>query len=122
MQNCYSKKAIRDKSKTRKSKFDSIVLPTELNGIDGYHASCYRYFCAVKAKERESINRRYYVSKPSKINYYCVFPVPAPPPATENNACVDSEASSIDAIKRNYWLKQISLHKITIEFNLSLQR
>lgn len=46
--------------------------------------------------------RRNYISKQSKINY-CVFPVPAPSPATDD-VCVDSEASSNDAMKRNYWL------------------
>lgn len=102
LQNCHAKKAIRDKSKARKSKFDSIVLPTEPNGIDGYHASCYRYFCAVKAKDRKSISRRNSISNQSEINYnYFVFLVPAPP--TIDDVCVDFEASSNDAIKRNYW-------------------
>lgn len=45
LRHCTTKKVIRDTTKKRKSKFDSIVLPENADGIAGYHASCYKYFC-----------------------------------------------------------------------------
>lgn len=47
IQICHDKKSIRDKKKKRKSKFDKIVLPTEVDESSGYHARCYKYFCSV---------------------------------------------------------------------------
>lgn len=39
--------------KKRASKFDSITLPTNVDGTSGYHVRCYKYFCSVKEKKEE---------------------------------------------------------------------
>lgn len=38
--------------KKKSSKFDSIVLPDQIDGKSGYHPSCYRWFCAVREKKK----------------------------------------------------------------------
>lgn len=53
LQVCDGKKAIRDSVKKKKSKFDGIILPDEADGVAGYHASCYKLFCAVKTKQSD---------------------------------------------------------------------
>lgn len=50
LQKCYEKKDIRDKERKRTSKYDKIILPELANGIDGYHPTCYRYYCSIKSK------------------------------------------------------------------------
>lgn len=52
---CRAKKQIRDTAKTKKSKFDEIILPNVISNITGYHPSCYRSFCAITAKKANSI-------------------------------------------------------------------
>lgn len=52
--NCQQKKELRDNAKKKKSKFDAIVLPEQVDGLAGYHASCYRYFCAVSKKAKDT--------------------------------------------------------------------
>lgn len=44
LQKCWETKRLRDETKKRKSKFDKIVLPTEPDGVSGYHPQCYKYF------------------------------------------------------------------------------
>lgn len=58
LQTCHTKKTIRDQSKKKKSKYDTIVLPEIPDGTVGYHASCYRYYCSVKAKNSESVEQK----------------------------------------------------------------
>lgn len=53
LQKCTLKKQIRDSEQKRGSKYDKIVLPEIANGVDGYHPSCYRYFCSIKSKCHE---------------------------------------------------------------------
>lgn len=55
LKNCKDKKEIRDATKKKKSKFDVIELPEEPDGISGYHAQCYRYFCS-GVKKQPSMN------------------------------------------------------------------
>lgn len=54
LQHCAEKKELRDTTKKKKSKYDVIVLPKKADGISGYHASCYRYFCSVSVKATKS--------------------------------------------------------------------
>lgn len=48
LKTCRNKKAIRDQH-IRNSKFNVIVLPTEIDGVIGYHPSCYRIYRAVSS-------------------------------------------------------------------------
>lgn len=50
LKHCVKKKELREKKKKKKSKYDIIVLPEKVDGISGYHASCYRYFCSIQEK------------------------------------------------------------------------
>lgn len=54
LRNCYARKESRDSTKRKKSKYDVIVLPKEVDGTAGYHATCYRYFCLIKTRDHES--------------------------------------------------------------------
>lgn len=43
---CWKIKQQRDETKKRKSKFDAIILPNDVDGVSGYHPKCYKYFQA----------------------------------------------------------------------------
>lgn len=62
LQICLEKKEIRDQIRKRKSKYDIIFLPQEIDSTSGYHAECYRYFCSsVRLRPQETnILRRLY--------------------------------------------------------------
>lgn len=51
LQKCFMKKAIRDENSKKKSKYDAIKLPQSVDGIVGYHATCFRYYCSVSKKK-----------------------------------------------------------------------
>lgn len=55
---CKTKKSIRNETKTKASKFDSIVLPEKIDEKSGYHPSCYKCFSAVSAKKKIAARRR----------------------------------------------------------------
>lgn len=46
---CREKQALRLET-TSKSKYSTIVLPAEADGVVGYHKMCFRFFTAVKKK------------------------------------------------------------------------
>lgn len=47
----------------RKSKYDCVELLTEIDGINGYHASCYKYYCSININNNsiDSIDRKLYL-------------------------------------------------------------
>lgn len=47
LQICIEKKAIRDSKKKKDSKYDQIVLPTQIDGVSGYHAKCFKYYRSI---------------------------------------------------------------------------
>lgn len=46
LKTCQDAKAIREQH-IKNSKFNVIVLPTEIDGVMGYHPSCYKYYRAI---------------------------------------------------------------------------
>lgn len=54
LEKCWETKRLREETKKRKSKFDKIVLPTELDGVSGYHPQCYKYFQSGVKKASQS--------------------------------------------------------------------
>lgn len=53
LENCREKKALRDRTKTKSSKFDEIILPFQVEETFGYHPSCYKSYCGVREKRRK---------------------------------------------------------------------
>lgn len=39
--------------KKKKSKFDDITLPTEADGVVGYHARCYKSYISISDKKHQ---------------------------------------------------------------------
>lgn len=54
LQRCTEKKELRERARKKKSKYDVIVLPGKVDGVSGYHASCYRYFCSISEKAKKA--------------------------------------------------------------------
>lgn len=50
IEKCREKKEVRDSIKKKKSKFDDITLPDVIDQTTGYHASCFKSYCAVHLK------------------------------------------------------------------------
>lgn len=46
---------IRDRQKKKKSIYDVIVLPDQINETTGYHPTCYKCFCGVREKKEIAV-------------------------------------------------------------------
>lgn len=74
LQNCHTKKEIRDSLKKRPSKFDTITLPLTIDGKVGYHTRCYRYFCSVKSsKQTDIVEESSMLNRFLKIKFNGIF-------------------------------------------------
>lgn len=47
-------------SQRPRSKYKRIILPTHVDGVSGYHPSCYRYFTAVQNPKANTERGRYF--------------------------------------------------------------
>lgn len=54
LENCRQKKELRLKLQKRASKFDKITLPSNVDGLCGYHRLCYKYFCSITEKRQKA--------------------------------------------------------------------
>lgn len=54
---CTEKKELRDRAKKKRSKFDVISLPTQVDLVSGYHAQCYKYFISISEKKIQERTR-----------------------------------------------------------------
>lgn len=77
---CKEKRHLRI-SMYKKSKYNSIVLPEKVDGINGYHSRCYRYFTSIKISTPKEPNEghegtdtaRQPVKPTNKKRVKCVF-------------------------------------------------